>query len=61
MLQRVTGFCAKMRHIHDGSGIVGAQVKHFAGRQSKQSFARLQHGQRAQKAGGIEIMNCHTL
>ncbi len=45
---------AKVRHINYGCRIIGKNLQHGAGGNRFQPFARLQDGQGAQQANGIE-------
>lgn len=48
------GLIAEMRHINDGSRIIGQDLQNRTGGQGLQPLARFQDGQGAQEANGIQ-------
>ena len=52
--QRVTGLAAEMRHVDDGSRIVGKNFQNGTIGKRPQPLARLEHGKRAQQPQRIE-------
>ncbi len=54
--ERMALFIAKVRNVYDGSGVGGNQLQGVAGIEAFQALARLQHGKRAEQAGGVEFM-----
>lgn len=52
--QRMSGFQAEMWNIHDRSGVVSDNGQSVSAGNRLQPFARLEHGERAQKPGGVQ-------
>ena len=54
--EHVALFVAEVGNVYDGSGVSGNELQRIAGFEAFQALARLQHGERAEEACGIEFV-----